>query len=363
MSWLGNILSGLFGGTASPASSASTERMAEWERSLHSNALPSFVAERLEAAKSGKAPWVATMSAAELGLARSKGIRPLAMVSGTCWFHYGYSWTRGHFEGWHRALSRLKKEAQAVGANAVVDVKMRKIQLELHDSMDFTLVGTAVRIDGVPAGQDPVVATVPALEFVRLLEADIVPVGIAIGAQYHFLNSGMPFQGLGMQTSGLGAASLASQRLQGNRGPASMMRVQAGAVRASVSFSFGGTGNVLGGNRPFTNMPLPELSQFWEDIRRHALIELRKDAQRQGNGVLAHTHFGQLLKIEQSDNQPPRFLGRHIVIGTVVDTARGGGIPHDIRTVIDMRDELSPLANTAAAGHNAYPVQEEEGAI
>lgn len=313
MSWLGNILSGLFGGgAASPAASASIARMAEWEHALFSSTLPSFVAERLDAVKSGKAPWVATMSAAELGLARSKGIRPLAMVSGTCWFHYGYSWTRGHSEGWHRALSRLQKEAQAVGANAVVDVKMRKVQLELSDSMDFTLVGTAVRIDGLPAGQHPVVATVPALEFVRLLEAGIVPVGIAVGAQY------------------------------------SLHTVTAGT---------------LAQGRLFTNKALPEVGNFWEGIRRHALLELRRDAQRQGNGVLAHTHLGQLLKIEGDDNRPTRLLGRHIVIGTVVDTPKAIGVPHDIRTVIDMRDELSPLSNAAATGHNAYPVQEEEGAI
>ena len=53
--------------------------------------------------------------------------------------------------------------------------------------MDFTLVGTAVRVESLPPSQDPVVATVPALEFVKLLEADVVPTGIAIGATYKWL--------------------------------------------------------------------------------------------------------------------------------------------------------------------------------
>jgi hypothetical protein len=320
MSWFGNLLAGLFGGAgAAPlVSAADRQRQMEWESALQAQRLPGFVEARLGAAAAGKAPWVATMSAAELGLATAKGIRPLAMVSGTCWFHYGWSWTEGHGAGWRQALARLKQEAVACGANAVVDVKMRKIQLALGDSMDFTLVGTAVKIDGLPAG-DPVVATVPALEFVRLLEADIVPVGIAIGAQYNYLQN----------------------------------------------FSFTGFGGRLdGGNRPFTSMALPELSQFWEGIRRYALSELRADAQRQGNGVLAHTHLGQLFRIEQGDNNPPRFLGRHIVIGTVVDTSRSpDGIPHEIRTVVDMRDDLSPLANAAVSGHNAYPVRDVESAI
>ncbi len=317
MPLFGNIFAGLFGRATPRASEEAAQRQAEWERALHSGVLPSFVEQRLSAAGSGKAPWVATMTAAELGLARSKGIRPLAMVSGTCWQHYGYSWTHGHAEGWHQALSRLQKEAQVVGANAVVDVKMRKIELEIGDSMDFTLVGTAVRIDGLPAGEHPVMATVPALEFVRLLEAGIVPVGIAIGAQYNFLRP---------------TSETAARRMEG-------------------------------GGRLFSNAALPELSRFWEGIRRHALMELRKDTQRQGNGVLAHTHFGQLFKVEQGNNAPPRFLGRHIVIGTVVHTQRASAVPHEISTVVDMRDELSPLNNAATAGHNAYPVREEEGAI
>ena len=53
--------------------------------------------------------------------------------------------------------------------------------------MDFTLVGTAVRIEGLPASSDPIVATLPALEFVKLLEADVVPTGIAVGASYEWL--------------------------------------------------------------------------------------------------------------------------------------------------------------------------------
>jgi hypothetical protein len=288
---------------------------------LQQQRLPSFVEARLRAVASGRTPWVATMTPAELGLARARGIRPLAMVSGTCWFHYGWSWTEGHGQAWREALTRLKAEAAAAGANAVVDVKMRKIQLAIGESTDFTLVGTAVRIDALPAGNDPAVATVPALEFVRLVEADIVPVGIAIGAQYDYLYPSF-----------------------------------------SASFNKRSVTSIDGTTRPFTSMPLPELGQFWEGIRRSALADLHQDAQRQGNGVLAHMHFGQLLRIEQGEHNPPRFLGRHIVIGTVIDTSRSsGGIPHEIRTVVDMRDDLSPLTNPPVSGHNDYPVRDQGG--
>ncbi len=316
MSWFDRIKTG-FSGTAT-AGEADRQRQAEWESALAEDRLPSFVETRLAAAAAGTAPWLATMTPAELALARRKGIRPLATVSGTSWYHYGWSWTEGHAEGWHLALARMRQEALALGAHAIVDVRMRKIAVAVGDSMDFTVIGTAVRIDALAANPEPVVATVPALEFVRLLEAGIVTVGLAIGAQYRWLNPLFAF-------------------------PA--MRLD-------------------GGGRPFTNMPLTELSQFWEGVRREALAELASDARRQGNGVLAHTHFGQLLKIEQGDNVPPRFLGRHIVIGTVVDTqASALNREHPVRAVVDMRDGESPLLVAAAPPRNAYSVRDEEGMI
>lgn len=316
MSWFDRIKSGFSGAPA--ASAAEQQRQAEWESALAAGRLPGFVEARLAAAAAGTAPWLATTTPAELALARSKGIRPLATVSGTCWYHYGWSWTQGHAEGWHLALSRMRQEARALGAHAIVDVRMRKIEIALGDSMDFTVIGTAVRIDGLAANPEPVVATVPALEFVRLLEAGIVPVGLAIGAQYSWLDS---------------YGTVSTARLQ-NAG------------------------------RPFSNAPLSELTRFWEGVRRSALAELGRDARRQGNGVLAHTHFGQILKIEGGDNVPPRFLGRHIVIGTVIDTRVSAmNREHPIRTVVDMCDGESPLSAAAAPPHNAYSVRDEEGMI
>ena len=78
--------------------------------------------------------------------------------------------------------------------------------------------------------------------------------------------------------------------------------------------------------------------------------------------MLAHTQFSQLFKREGGDKQPDRYLGRHIVIGTVVDTRRGDAVPHHIRTVVDMRDALSPLLNeTGSPG--GYDLNEREGGI
>jgi hypothetical protein len=166
---------------------AALRRQADILMSLRGGRVPTGTEQRLQAARAGRLPWLATLTPAELMVARSHGLKPIAAVSATCWLHYGWSWTLGHAEGWGMALQRLKAEARACGANAVLDVKMRTIPLGIASSMDFTLVGTAVYVDGLPASDDPIVATVPALEFVKLLEADVVPTGIAIGAHYEWM--------------------------------------------------------------------------------------------------------------------------------------------------------------------------------
>lgn len=303
------------------------ERLQAWEVALNSDGLPDFVSNRLAGAAAGRGAWVATMTPAELLLSRSHGIRPIATVSGTCWFHYGQSWTQGHAQGWHEALDRIGREAVAAGANAVVDVRMRTLRHQVGASMDYTLIGTAVRIDGLAPSPHPVIATVSALEFVRLLEAAIIPVGIAVGASFDWL--GGPYSRRG---NGWGD----------------------GTALSDVAVKL----------RSFQNIPIMTLTDFWERIRREAHADLRERTALQGSGVLAHTQFGQLIWQER-DKQPATYLGRHIVIGTVVDAKRGAQVPHDIDLVIDMRDDLSPLGMPDAPRQSVYEndVMDEEGGI
>ena len=287
---------------------ANRQRLADIEASLRSSRVPTATRERLEAARAGRLPWTATLTPAELMIARSHGLRPIASVSATCWLHYGWSWTEGHSQGWHTALRRLREEAKAAGANVVLDVKMRTIPLEVQDSMDFTLVGTAARVEGLPASDDPVVATVPALEFVKLLEADVVPTGIAVGAKYEWLT---------------GWNNAARQDWMGN-------------IESTL------------------------LSRFWEKVRKEAHAELRRNAAPQGNGVLAHLNFSQMFEFEQNDVK--RYLGRHIVVATTVDGRRRQPFPHEVGMAVDMHAGSTPLTGRRPH-HQSYAVNDEEGAL
>ena len=309
-----SLLGTIFGQTDPAADAAAAAREAKWQSALNGGSLPDFVTRRLSDAGTGKLPWISTITPAELLLSRNLGIRPITMVSGTCWYHFGYSWTNGHPEGWHIALNRMKQEAIAAGANAVVDVTLRTIATNVKDSMDFTVVGTAVRLDGLPPSTDPVIATVSAVEFVRLLSEGIVPTGVAIGADYAWLD---PF-------------------LVGN--PL--------AAEESVS------------------QPLGTLGDFWRRIQRRAAQALREDTKRLGDGVLAHTHFGQMLRDGRESDRAAPFIGRYIILGTAVQCKAKDNVLGKIQPVIDMRDHLSPLNSERQQGHNAYPdYSDQKGAM
>jgi hypothetical protein len=268
---------------------------------------PPTIVSRLTESRSGKRPWIATLTPAELRIVRSHGIKPLCAISATCWMFYR-SWTLGHRDGWNTALTRLRNEAAAAGANAVLDVKMRTIPSAIHDSMDFTLIGTAVVIEGLASAASPIVATVPALEFVKLLEADVVPTGIAVGAHYEWWTD------------------------------------------ANGIFS-----------RPWRgNIEATQLSDIVALARTTAHADLRTSALTQGNGVLANVNFSQLLAADAYG--PRRYLARHIVVATTVDANPSATLPEGVSMVVDMHAGKTPLTGSPAH-HQSYESNEREGAI
>jgi len=295
---------------AAERQAARERRLAEIHASLHNGTVPEAIRTRLEGARAGTLPWTATLTAAELMIARSHGLKPIAAVSATCWLHYGWSWTNGHSDGRGMALRRLREEAWAAGANAVLDVKMRTIPLGPAGSMDFSLVGTAVHMEGLPPSDDPIIATVPALEFVKLLEADVVPTGLAVGAHYEWLNDWR---------------------------------------RNTTNLRWMG------------NVEAQQLSALWETVRHQAHAQLRSYARSRGNGVLAHLNFSQMFERE-GEGDTKQYLARHIVVATTVDARPGAALPHNIEMVVDTHASDTPLTGTTSH-HQSYASNEVRGAI
>jgi uncharacterized protein YbjQ (UPF0145 family) len=128
----------------------------------------------------------------------------MRMVMGTAYYHFGftdYFYKQLGFSGevsnvedamyasFQVALARLKLEAKAVGAHAVVGVKLRSRKIEVGQGaheVEYTFMGTAVRMEGHEVPEEPVLCTVSVPEFAKLVECGSMPVGMALGIGIYY---------------------------------------------------------------------------------------------------------------------------------------------------------------------------------
>jgi hypothetical protein len=290
-------------------------REAAWEAAFRANILPSFVANRLHSARVGAAPWTTTGSPAELLLIRRLGIHPVAIVSGTCWFKCGHpsggSPARGlgftdyrgraTVAGWHLAIARIQEEARQAGAHIVVDTQLRSAMGDAG-SREYTLVGTALRVEGIDVGSVPLVTTMSGLATLRLLVSGVVPTGIAVGAAAQSITA--PY---------------------GSPGSASGFLAWRGA---------------------FKNTALQELTELDRSVRRAALANLMQGVGACGNQLLAHDISGKLERLGRNSS-PPVYLARYTVVATVIDASRARP-PAGIGTQLTMNDVPLPPVSRGA---------------
>jgi uncharacterized protein YbjQ (UPF0145 family) len=163
--------------------------------------------------------YTSDLSTADFALCRQVGLRPLAQVMGSSIYQVGYQQSVGwiglgrgvQFAGglvteldtltdaWNeartRALDRLGREAQVVGADAVVGVDLRADASNWADSMNsgviqYSVIGTAVRrehraadVHGAGGGErphdrQPVLTELSVADYAKLVSANIEPAGI-----------------------------------------------------------------------------------------------------------------------------------------------------------------------------------------
>jgi uncharacterized protein YbjQ (UPF0145 family) len=117
---------------------------------------------------SGRA-FTSDLSGQEFWLVVDKGYQPLGLVLGNCVYSMGAvggflaglkGIVRGEVEQYSRlmyearelALSRMQAEADALGADGVVAVKLNIEYMHGNEWMEVTAVGTAVKHVGSPEG-------------------------------------------------------------------------------------------------------------------------------------------------------------------------------------------------------------------
>lgn len=109
------------------------------------------------------------LSGQEFWLVVDKGYQPLGLVLGNCVYSMGAvggflaglkGMVRGEVEQYSRlmyearelALSRMQAEADALGADGVVAVKLNIEYMHGNEWMEVTAIGTAVKNVGAPDG-------------------------------------------------------------------------------------------------------------------------------------------------------------------------------------------------------------------
>jgi uncharacterized protein YbjQ (UPF0145 family) len=195
-----------------PPSAAVQEAQERSRRQIEAGGLPVAAEQRLqELAQSPGGLFTSDLSVNEFALLDRHGIEPITQVMGSSIFQHGWQnlpygrgrwggsgWTPAGGGGWTqeltnisdafnhsrtRALSRLRAEAQLAGADAVVGVRVSRTGHGFAgaDTVEFSAVGTAVRLPAPLRTGGVVITDLSGQEYVQLARAGYRPVGV-VGA-------------------------------------------------------------------------------------------------------------------------------------------------------------------------------------
>jgi len=165
-------------------------------RSLEAGGLPIQAKRRLsEEVAAGHPLFTSDLSTNEFLLTRKLGYIPLSQVMGSSTYHVGwqytrnYSWqtnefelatlTQAHQNASKLALGRLEQEAALLKAHGVIGVRfIRRNYVWGSDLIEYTAIGTAIRLPNAPLPQRPFLSDLSGQEFWTLLQAGYYPAGL-----------------------------------------------------------------------------------------------------------------------------------------------------------------------------------------
>jgi uncharacterized protein YbjQ (UPF0145 family) len=170
--------------------------------------IPEHGRERLEKMRE-KSFFTSDLSVNEFLLVKAAGFEPLGLVVGSSIYHIGLqmrSWnknqelevlTQAMYEARELAMTRMEEEADQLGADGVVGVRLDISRYEWGaDLAEFIAIGTAVRhAEGVlhraPNGR-PFTSDLSGQDFYTLLSAGYRPLGLVMGTcVYHVAHQGL----------------------------------------------------------------------------------------------------------------------------------------------------------------------------
>ena len=170
--------------------------------------IPEHGRERLERMRE-RSFFTSDLSVNEFLLVKQAGFDPLGLVVGSSIYHIGYqqsSWRKSQemdvlsqamYGARELAMTRMEEEADALGADGIVGVRLDVGRYEWGEHMaEFIAMGTAIRhgageLHRAPNGR-PFTSDLSGQDFWTLLSAGYRPVGMVMGScVYHVAHQGM----------------------------------------------------------------------------------------------------------------------------------------------------------------------------
>ena len=177
-------------------------------RSIEAGGLPIQAQRRLrEETAAGHPLFSSDLSTNEFLLARKQGYIALSQVMGSSIYHVGWQYTRNytwntveaeltnvsnaHQHAAQLALGRLEQEAALLKAHGVIGVRFTRRSYEWGQNLlEYTAIGTAIRLPNTPLPQRPFLSDLSGQEFWTLLQAGYYPAGVVTGYSSYYVSLG-----------------------------------------------------------------------------------------------------------------------------------------------------------------------------
>ena len=177
-------------------------------QALEAGGLPTRASQRLAEEQAGGNPlFTSALSVNEFLLTREQGYQALSQVMGSSIYQVGWQYTRrytwdtnaqelsnlsqAHQQAATLALGRLEQEAKLLRAHGVIGVRFSSHGYDWASNLiEYTAIGTAVRLADTPLGARPFLSDLSGQEFWTLLQAGYYPTGVAFGYCSYYVSLG-----------------------------------------------------------------------------------------------------------------------------------------------------------------------------
>ncbi len=174
--------------------------MKRFDRALHRLEHQKHISKQI-----GKPFFTSDLSTNEYLLARQAGVEPIGLVMGSSFYHVGFFqnfWgyrkhtgevevlTQAQLTARELAIARLQHEAAILGAHGVIGVRLKRSRGGwMPGLLEFTAIGTAIRIPGQPPTEEPFTSDLSGQDFWKLRQAGYMPKGLVFGVCSYYIHS------------------------------------------------------------------------------------------------------------------------------------------------------------------------------